>query len=1207
MALNKISKAFFINLDRRKDRLDHINKNLPFLAERFPAVDAKNLELNDEIKKIFGKNLQKFTKAEIACSLSHYRLWKRLTLDKDADNYLILEDDAVFKEGFTNFWNQVFSKNIPENYNLIYLGGCQPWNKPHYHKSLEKYNNYFSNIKKNDFFTKNDHFWHMNASSYILSKTAASLLCQWVEQNGIDDALDNFMQRFFNKNKLFTAPKSIYHLNPLMSYQLHEENDNTEIDKNSDIRYADEKFEQSENKDSFNTKNLTELLIPLKTNLTKKRIGGAGDGGYVLLREIFNDCDTVYSYGIDDSENSDSFDVECANYNKTVFMFDGAIQREQSKNPRLIFRRENLTADNLRSHLSINNNIDKKNMILKMDIEGHEYPVIEKNIKLINDCFSMMCIEFHGLNNPNYYNYENKNYVLELILEYYDIFHMHANNWVARKFDVPNVLEISFIRKGICLNELDCAYPIKGLDFANCADRDDYILDWWVKKDIAFPALQKISNKQIPKKIHLSWKNKNVLDSNYSLIKNGAKNLELLNPGWDIMVYDNEDINRLLRDSIGKDNWALIKDKKITEKTDLWRLIKTYQEGGMYIDIDRYVDTPISEIMNAYTSMVLPTFQDIDFSQDFILTCPKNPIIGRAIVNNLKYRKQGKPLFFVAVQSYMHSVSETLTGSKIDRGDNEKYFNEVRRGVKKCEYLETYKETGPSDHILYRNLDNTFDMNIFEKDKADFYNEENVVHWNADTRKKHESIKLQSNFEYDIKKYYSNLDKNFIFEGGENSIENKGQAKRLIELCNKYNCKNIMEIGFNAGHSADLFLSIDQNIKVTSFDIGVHKYVDYGKKFIDNKYPGRHSLILGDSKKTIPDFFQGNSNIKFDLIFIDGDHSEVGAISDLFNCKKLSHSETIVVMDDTRNEEPMASWNINVNKAWQKCISAGIVYQIESEDYNQEGSCARGQSWGKYIFKEEKKTNTDLGTKQQQFIQLKDQWQKFKDYDVFKYLCREMKEVNLSDEKFSIYNPDKKIAIISLYTPEIADYAKYSEQSIKDYCEKQGYTFYIYREKLEKESNPNWSKAQALLNHIDDHEYIIWMDSDTLIFNPEKKLESIIEKAPKKFILATKDIGDHCMLNSGVLFFKSHQYTKNLIKRWRDFKGDKSSLYASGGDQEVLCEILRKSDQAGFNRKIFEMNEFNTDPRLVNEDTFILHFMAYPYELKKIFMSYWYS
>ena len=119
MKLNNISKAFFINLERRKDRLDHINKNLPFYAERFDAIDANNIELNEEIEKLFKKSLNKLTKAEIACCLSHYKLWKQLTIDKEADNYLILEDDVVFKKGFTNFWNQVFSKNIPKNYNVI--------------------------------------------------------------------------------------------------------------------------------------------------------------------------------------------------------------------------------------------------------------------------------------------------------------------------------------------------------------------------------------------------------------------------------------------------------------------------------------------------------------------------------------------------------------------------------------------------------------------------------------------------------------------------------------------------------------------------------------------------------------------------------------------------------------------------------------------------------------------------------------------------------------------------------------------------------------------------------------------------------------------------------------------------------------------------------------------------------------------------------
>jgi hypothetical protein len=78
-----------------------------------------------------------------------------------------------------------------------------------------------------------------------------------------------------------------------------------------------------------------------------------------------------------------------------------------------------------------------------------------------------------------------------------------------------------------------------------------------------------------------------------------------------------------------------------------------------------------------------------------------------------------------------------------------------------------------------------------------------------------------------------------------------------------------------------------------------------------------------------------------------------------------------------------------------------------------------------------------------------------------------------------------------------------------------------------------------------------------------------------------------------------------LIKKWLDFDGDKSSLYASGGDQEILCNIIKKSDPFLLNVKILEMNQFNTDPRMIDNNTFIVHFMAYPYHLKILFISYW--
>lgn len=203
----------------------------------------------------------------------------------------------------------------------------------------------------------------------------------------------------------------------------------------------------------------------------------------------------------------------------------------------------------------------------------------------------------------------------------------------------------------------------------------------------------------------------------------------------------------------------------------------------------------------------------------------------------------------------------------------------------------------------------------------------------------------------DIKTYYETLGKKFKFEGG--SGDTPAQRRRLREICIDYKCKNIMEIGFNAGHSADLFLNVKDDVLVTSFDLGQHDYVLYGKSYIDQKYPFRHNLIIGDSKKTVNQFQRNNLDVKFDLIFIDGDHSEVGALTDLVNSSYLAHRDTIVVLDDTRTSGPIQGWNVGPNYAWKKCVDSGYIHQIFSEDYENEekrlsAAGSRGQSWGRY-------------------------------------------------------------------------------------------------------------------------------------------------------------------------------------------------------------------------------------------------------------------
>ena len=94
------------------------------------------------------------------------------------------------------------------------------------------------------------------------------------------------------------------------------------------------------------------------------------------------------------------------------------------------------------------------------------------------------------------------------------------------------------------------------------------------------------------------------------------------------------------------------------------------------------------------------------------------------------------------------------------------------------------------------------------------------------------------------------------------STQIQGQVEFLKNIVQDENVKNVMEIGFNAGHSSELFLQTNPNIRVTSFDIGQYNCVNVGKKFIDEKFSGRHTLIKGDSLKTVPEFASKN-DIKF--------------------------------------------------------------------------------------------------------------------------------------------------------------------------------------------------------------------------------------------------------------------------------------------------------------------------------------------------------
>ena len=133
--------------------------------------------------------------------------------------------------------------------------------------------------------------------------------------------------------------------------------------------------------------------------------------------------------------------------------------------------------------------------------------------------------------------------------------------------------------------------------------------------------------------------------------------------------------------------------------------------------------------------------------------------------------------------------------------------------------------------------------------------------------------------------------------GNYTCIEDKTFLNKQLNLYElSKNCEHIIEIGFNLGNSALLYLLSNSKSKIVCFDICTHKYVKLCFDYLNELFPNRMILIEGDSTKTIPMFYEDKYNNYFDLIHIDGGHQQEIAHQDFMNT--LPMAKNIIIFDD---------------------------------------------------------------------------------------------------------------------------------------------------------------------------------------------------------------------------------------------------------------------------------------------------------------------
>jgi hypothetical protein len=169
---------------------------------------------------------------------------------------------------------------------------------------------------------------------------------------------------------------------------------------------------------------------------------------------------------------------------------------------------------------------------------------------------------------------------------------------------------------------------------------------------------------------------------------------------------------------------------------------------------------------------------------------------------------------------------------------------------------------------------------------------------------------------------YKHLTNFAEYEGFE--WENKDiLRKNLFKVAKR--CKNGLEIGFNAGHSAAIYFNANPLLKLLTFDICQHEYTLPCVLELVNKYNCNILLIIGDSLETLRDY---QVTHKYDFIHIDGSHGVDLFESDLINSKKFAHEKTYVIIDDI---------NIpHIENIVGKYIYKGEIVEIDYDKENLE-------------------------------------------------------------------------------------------------------------------------------------------------------------------------------------------------------------------------------------------------------------------------------
>lgn len=225
------------------------------------------------------------------------------------------------------------------------------------------------------------------------------------------------------------------------------------------------------------------LLKPWNTGHELIRLGSDGDGGYLLPNDLEN-IGACFSPGV--SHNS-SFEAALAQgFGIKSFLADHSVDGPGDGLATYDFEKKHLGCRNDETSIRLEDWVNQKapgetELILQMDIEGAEYPVlIDTSPETLNK-FRIIIIELHNLSAIASHDFNaGADAVFQKLTRNHSVVHLHPNNHQDQfrigEFEIPRVMEVTLLRNDrIDRKRPRCDFP-HWLDRPNDPDKPELAL-----------------------------------------------------------------------------------------------------------------------------------------------------------------------------------------------------------------------------------------------------------------------------------------------------------------------------------------------------------------------------------------------------------------------------------------------------------------------------------------------------------------------------------------------------------------------------------------------------------------------------------------------------------------------------------------------------------------------------------------------------------